>query len=100
MTNNDMYNSVGKHNLINTLTNGLKDTIKDFVNQLDENAIKGEFVATHAPFILTSQIAKEFYRLNANSERSFTSNEVIMLLARVENNMLQELIRYFNINNN
>lgn len=70
MNNNDIYNNNGNSNLIESLNNGLKDTIKDFVNQLDKNAIKGEFVATHAPFILTSQIAKEFYRLNANSERS------------------------------
>lgn len=97
MTNNDMYNTVGKHNLIDTLTNGLKDTIKDFVNQLDENAIKGEFVANHAPFELRSQIGKEFYRLNANSTRSFTSNEVIMLLNRVENNILYQLKQYYNI---
>ena len=97
MTNNDMYNSVGKHNLIDTLTNGLKDTISDFINQLDENAIKGEFVANHAPFELRSQIGKEFYRLNANSTRSFTSNEVIMLLNRVENNILYQLKQYYNI---
>lgn len=97
MTNNDMYNTIGKHNLIDTLTNGLKDTIKEFINQLDENAIKGEFVATHAPFELRSQIGKEFYRLNANSTRSFTSNEVIMLLNRVENNILYQLKQYYNI---
>lgn len=97
MTNNDMYNSVGKHNLIDTLANGLKDTISDFINQLDENAIKGEFVANHAPFELRSQIGKEFYRLNANSTRSFTSNEVIMLLNRVENNILYQLKQYYNI---
>lgn len=97
MTNNDMYNTVGKHNLIDTLTNGLKDTISDFINQLDENAIKGEFVANHAPFELRSQIGKEFYRLNANSTRSFTSNEVIMLLNRVENNILYQLKQYYNI---
>lgn len=97
MTNNDMYNNNGNSNLIESLNNGLKDTIKDFVNQLDENAIKGEFVANHAPFELRSQIAKEFYRLNANSERSFTSNEVIMLLARVENNILYQLKQYYKI---
>lgn len=69
----------------------------DFINQLDENAIKGEFVANHAPFELRSQIGKEFYRLNANSTRSFTSNEVIMLLNRVENNILYQLKQYYNI---